>query len=127
MTESTTPYGSWRAQEALKELRAALDHMPDESPDFVEDLRRAVFEIIKSGQCDDYVTWMYTLRSCFPTEIIDALGTDEKLIDTTLQKWWNVEKFFDPMSKMELTFERWVVLFSNPDAKKLYDLFVEER
>ena len=112
---------SWRRLNTLEDIRPILDNMDEPAPDFLAQLHTLAFALTRLGQHTDFTLWAYTMRSTFPAEIADALGSDETTIDQTLQRWWDIEPYTDPVSGATATLSQWAQYFTTPLARHIYD------
>lgn len=78
-------------QDCLKQIKAIL-HIEDYDPDFLGELKEAAQEIVQGNSCITFEEWRHTLMEQYPTEIVDALGTDEEEVNSRLYELWEETK-----------------------------------
>ena len=78
-------------QDCLKQIKAIL-HIEDDDPNFLEELKDAAQEVWQDNPGTTFEEWRHTLIVQYPTEIVDALGTDEKEVNSRLYELWEEVK-----------------------------------
>ena len=83
-------------QDCIKQIKAIL-HIEDDNPNFLGELKDAAQEVWRDNPGITFEEWRHTLIEQYPAEIVDALGIDEKEVDSQLFLLWkeiNVNKAF---------------------------------
>lgn len=72
-------------QDCIKQIKAIL-HIEDDDPDFLGELKDAAQEIAQGNPCITFEEWRHMLMEQYPTEIVDALGTNEEEVNSRLHE-----------------------------------------
>lgn len=64
--------------------------------EFTDTLKEAAWQVVKENPGIDCAEWISTLIRQFPTEVVDALGTDPYDVHHILTDWWDSEDYTDP-------------------------------
>ena len=113
-----------RLEQELKVLLGISDdEIPDallleeeESPDFVEQLKASAFAIVKENPGIDRSEWIDELIRQYPTEVVDAYGTNPREVYHDLSDLWEME-YTDPETGEWNSFAGWSeYLATDPDA-----------
>lgn len=83
-------------QDCIKQIKAIL-HIEDDDPNFLGELKDAAQEVWQDNPGIMFEEWRHTLIEQYPAEIVDALGIDEKEVDSQLFELWkeiNANKAF---------------------------------
>lgn len=78
-------------QDCIKQIKAIL-HIEDDVPNFLGELKDAAQEVWQDNPGATFEEWRHTLIEQYPTEIVDALGTDEKEVNSKLYELWKEVK-----------------------------------
>ena len=78
-------------QDCIKQIRAIL-HIEVDEPNFPGELKDAAQEVWQDNPGITFEEWRHTLMEQYPTEIVDALGTDEKEVNSQLYELWEETK-----------------------------------
>lgn len=78
-------------QDCIKQIRAIL-HIEVDEPNFPGELKDAAQEVWQDNPGITFEEWRHTLMEQYPTEIVDALGTDEKEVNSQLYELWKETK-----------------------------------
>lgn len=78
-------------QDCIKQIKAIL-HIEDDDPNFLGELKDAAQEVWNDNPGITFEKWRHTLMEQYPTEIVDALGTDEKEVNSQLYELWKETK-----------------------------------
>ncbi|MBD5278974.1 MAG: hypothetical protein HDS35_00315 [Bacteroides sp.] len=88
----------------------------EESPDFVEQLKASAFAIVKENPGIDRSEWIDELIRQYPTEVVDAYGTNPREVYHDLSDLWDME-YTDPETGEWNSFAGWSeYLATDPDA-----------
>lgn len=64
--------------------------------EFTDNLKEAAWQVVKENPGIDCSEWIRTLIRQFPTEVVDALGTDPEDVHHILTDWWDSEDYTTP-------------------------------
>lgn len=88
----------------------------DDSPDFLQELRDAAWNIVKENLGIERQDWIDTLIRQYPTEVVDAYGTDPWEVNHSLSDLWEME-YTDPDTGEWNSFAGWSEYFAtDPDS-----------
>lgn len=73
-------------------LLKAIKQVEDDDPNFLGELKDAAQEVWQDNPGATFEEWRHTLMEQYPTEIVDALGTDEKEVNSRLHEIWKETK-----------------------------------
>ena len=99
----------------------------DEAPDFYADLKEAAWNILHENPGTDFGDWQMMLIEQYPTEVVDALGTNPPEVFAELSDWWNCMDYDDGVLEIPHTFREWAEYFATERSVELYDLLVEAK
>ena len=99
----------------------------DEAPDFYADLKEAAWNILHENPGTDFGDWQMMLIEQYPTEVVDALGTNSPEVFAELSDWWDCMDYDDGVLEIPHTFREWAEYFATERSVELYDLLVEAK
>lgn len=99
----------------------------DEAPDFYADLKEAAWNILHENPGTDFGDWQMMLIEQYPTEVVDALGTNPPEVFAELSDWWDCMDYDDGVMEIPHTFSEWAEYFATERSVELYDLLVEAK
>lgn len=99
----------------------------DEAPDFYADLKEAAWNILHENPGTDFGDWQMMLIEQYPTEVVDALGTNPPEVFAELSDWWDCMDYDDGVLEIPHTFREWAEYFATERSVELYDLLVEAK
>lgn len=99
----------------------------DEAPDFYADLKEAAWNILHENHGTDFGDWQMMLIEQYPTEVVDALGTNPPEVFAELSDWWDCMDYDDGVLEIPHTFREWAEYFATERSVELYDLLVEAK
>lgn len=99
----------------------------DEAPDFYADLKEAAWNILHENPGTDFGDWQMMLIEQYPTEVVDALGTNPPEVFAELSYWWDCMDYDDGVLEIPHTFREWAEYFATERSVELYDLLVEAK
>lgn len=94
----------------------------DEAPDFYADLKEAAWNILHENPGTDFGDWQMMLIEQYPTEVVDALGTNPPEVFAELSDWWDCMDYDDGVLEIPHTFREWAEYFATERSVELYDL-----
>lgn len=87
----------------------------EEAPDFVEELKACAFNIVRENPGIDRSEWIDELIRQYPTEVVDAYGTNPPEVFKELSDLWEME-YTDPETHKWNSFAGWSEYFAtDPD------------
>lgn len=99
----------------------------EEAPDFYADLKEAAWNILHENPGTDFGDWQMMLIEQYPTEVVDALGTNPPEVFAELSDWWDCMDYDDGVLEIPHTFREWAEYFATERSVELYDLLVEAK
>jgi hypothetical protein len=102
-----------------------LDSYEDDYTDTsMDDLKAAAFEYLLLNPGSEFGDWQQSLISDYPTEVVDALGTDPEEVYAALADLWESD-YCDPKTGIEQKFSEWAMSFANEYAVGIYYFLVD--
>ena len=99
----------------------------DEASDFYADLKEAAWNILHENPGTDFGDWQMMLIEQYPTEVVDAFGTNPPEVFAELSDWWDCMDYDDGVLEIPHTFREWAEYFATERSVELYDLLVETK
>lgn len=99
----------------------------EETPDFYAELKEAAWNILHENPGTDFGDWQMMLIEQYPTEVVDALGTNPPEVFAELSDWWDCMDYDDGVLEIPHTFREWAEYFATERSVELYDLLVEAK
>ena len=99
----------------------------DEASDFYAELKEAAWNILHENPGTDFGDWQMMLIEQYPTEVVDALGTNPPEVFAELSDWWVCMDYDDGVLEIPHTFREWAEYFATERSVELYDLLVEAK
>ena len=113
---------------AFNEVKAEENQEEEEeAPDFYTDLKEAAWNILHENPGTDFGDWQMMLIEQYPTEVVDALGTNPPEVFAELSDWWDSMDYDDGVLEIPHTFREWAEYFATERSVELYDLLVEAK
>ena len=113
---------------AFNEVKAEENQEEEEeAPDFYADLKEAAWNILHENPGTDFGDWQMMLIEQYPTEVVDALGTNPPEVFAELSDWWDYMDYDDGVLEIPHTFREWAEYFATERSVELYDLLVEAK
>lgn len=103
------------------------DEIIDEATDFYADLKEAAWNILHENPDTDMESWKMMLIEQYPTEVVDALGTNPPEVFADLSDWWKSMEYDDGITGLCCTFGEWAEYFATERSVELYDMLVEAK
>lgn len=113
-------------QGCIHEIRDIL-YGDGETPDFYAELKEAAWNILHENPDTDLENWKMMLIEQYPTEVVDALGTNPPEVFAELSDWWDSMGYDDGITDLCYTFRDWAEYFATERSVELYDLLVEAK
>ena len=116
----------------LKMLMNAINEVKedeefDDEVDFYEELKEAAWNILHENPDTDLENWKMMLIEQYPTEVVDALGTNPPEVFAELSDWWDGMGYDDGITDLCYTFRDWAEYFATERSVELYDVLVEAK
>lgn len=99
----------------------------EETPDFYAELKEAAWNILHENPGTDFGDWQMMLIEQYPTEVVDALGTNPPEVFAELSDWWDCMDYDDGVLEIPHSFREWAEYFATERSVELYDLLVEAK
>lgn len=116
---------AWHAFNEIREEENQEEE--EEAPDFYADLKEAAWNILHENPGTDFGDWQMMLIEQYPTEVVDALGTNPPEVFAELSDWWDCMDYDDGVMEIPHTFREWAEYFATERSVELYDLLVETK
>lgn len=95
--------------------------------EFYAELKEAAWNILHENPDTDLENWKMMLIEQYPTEVVDALGTNPPEVFAELSDWWDSMGYDDGITDLCYTFRDWAEYFATERSVELYDLLVEAK
>lgn len=118
---------------AVKSLDDEADDIPRTDKygfpidEFMEDLKEAAWNVLHENPGSEFGDWQSELISQYPTEVVDALGTDPEDVYAQLADWWESMEYDDEATGICERFRDWAEYFATERSVELYDMLVEAK
>ena len=99
----------------------------DDEVDFYAELKEAAWNILHENPGTDFGGWQDMLIEQYPTEVVDALGTNPHEVFAELSDWWDSMGYDDGITDLCYTFRDWAEYFATERSVELYDRLVEAK
>ena len=116
---------AWHAFNEVKAEESQEEE--EEASDFYADLKEAAWNILHENPGTDFGDWQMMLIEQYPTEVVDALGTNPPEVFAELSDWWDCMDYDDGVMEIPHTFREWAEYFATDRSVELYDLLVEAK
>lgn len=103
-----------------KNIRDGLGSFSDElryNP--MEELKEVAFEYLLLNPGSEFDDWRQGLIADYPTEVVDALGTNPEEANAALADLWESD-YTDPKTGIEQKLSEWAMSFANEYATGIY-------
>lgn len=95
--------------------------------DFNAELKEAAWNVLHENPGYDFDEWRQTLIEQYPTEVVDALGSDPFEASASLADMWDSWDYEDVETGECHTFQEWSEYFATEKSVELYDLLVDAK
>lgn len=113
---------------AFNEVKAEESQEEEEEiPNFYAELKEAAWNILHENPGMGFGDWQMMLIEQYPTEVVDALGTNPSEVFAELSDWWDCMDYDDGVMEIPHTFREWAEYFATERSVELYDLLVEAK
>ena len=110
----------------LQGLLNAIRETSDVAPDFVDDLKDAAWDVLHENPGSNRRMWIETLIGEYPTEVVDALGTNPDEVMDQLAQWWRSMRYNDEITGLCYTFGEWAEVFATDQSVADYNTLVKQ-
>lgn len=97
----------------------------NEPATLMDELKAAAFEYLLTNPGSEFGDWRQGLISDYPTEVVDALGTNPEEVNAALAKLWETD-YEDEQTGMCCSFAEWAEYFVTEKSVELYNRLVEK-
>ncbi len=102
--------------DTLNQLNYDRWFVEEDAPDFVEELKTCAYNIVRENPGIDRSEWIDELIRQYPSEVVDAYGTNPPEVYEELSDLWEME-YTDPETHEWNSFAGWSeYLATDPDA-----------
>lgn len=95
--------------------------------EFNAELKEAAWNILHENPGSEFGDWQDLLIEQYPTEVVDALGTNPPEVYAQLSDWWETMDYDDGVLETSYSFRDWAEYFATERSVELYDLLVEAK
>lgn len=95
--------------------------------DSMSELKAAAFEYLLLNPGSEFGDWRQGLIEQYPSEVVDALGTDPEDVYAALADLWDYGEYEDQATGICERFRDWAEYFATERSVKLYYMLVEAR
>ena len=88
------------------------------------ELQEAAFEYLLTNPGSEFGDWQQGLISDYPTEVVDALGTNPVEVNAALADMWESD-YEDPKTGTCQKFSEWAMSFANEHSVGIYYFLVD--
>ena len=111
-----TKYSTGDLCDTLNQLNHDNWFGDEDTPDFLQEVKDAAWNIVKENPGIDRTGWIDALIRQYPTEVVDAFGVNPPEVYHELSDLWETE-YTDPETGEWNSFADWSEYFAtNPDA-----------
>lgn len=96
----------------------------NETDTLMDELKAAAFEYLLLNPGSDFGDWQQGLIEQYPTEVVDALGTNPPEVFADLADLWETD-YTDPKTGMEQKLSEWAMSFANEYSVSVYYFLVD--
>lgn len=90
----------------------------------MDELKAAAFEFLLLNPGSEFGDWQQGLIEQYPTEVVDALGSDPEEVYADLADLWETD-YTDPKTGMEQKLSEWAMSFANEYSVGVYYFLVD--
>ena len=116
-----------RELDKLRILMNAVDSLQEEEPDFYAELKDAAWNVLHDNPGCGFDEWVQTLIEQYPTEVVDAFGSNPAETFQSLTDMWDTDFYEDEETGECHSFSQWSEFFATDKSVELYDLLVDAK
>lgn len=98
-----------------------------EEDEFWGELKLAAWNILHENPGTECGDWIAMLIEQYPTEVVDALGTNPMEVEAELSEWWDSMDCEDEDTGECRTYAAWAECFAAERSVERYDRLAAER
>lgn len=98
-----------------------------EKDEFWSELKQAGWNILHENPGTECGDWIAMLIEQYPTEVVDALGTNPMEVEAQLCDLWDCNDFEDEETGECHSFATWAEYFATDRSIELYDMLVDAK
>lgn len=99
----------------------------EDEPDFYAELKDAAWNILHENPGYGFDEWVQTLIDEYPSEVVDALGSNPLEVFPELADMWDSVDYEDPDTGMCHNFAEWAEYFATERSVELFDYLSEAK
>lgn len=111
-------------EEKQYEIIDPFENENEDKYNSMDDLKAAAFEYLLLNPGTEFCDWQQGLISDYPTEVVDALGTNSEEVYADLADLWDSD-YCDPKTGIEQKYSEWAISFANEYAVGVYYFLVD--
>ena len=111
-------------EEKQYEIIDPFENENEDEYNSMDDLKAAAFEYLLLNPGTEFCDWQQGLISDYPTEVVDALGTNSEEVYADLADLWDSD-YCDPKTGIEQKYSEWAISFANEYAVGVYYFLVD--
>lgn len=96
----------------------------NETTTLMDELKAAAFEYLLLNPGSEFGDWQQGLIEQYPTEVVDALGSNPEEVYAELADLWESD-YTDPKTGMEQKLSEWAMSFANEYSVGVYYFLVD--
>lgn len=96
----------------------------NEPDTLMDELKDVAFEFLLLNPGSEFGDWQQGLISDYPTEVVDALGTNPEEVNAALADLWESD-YCDTKTGIEQKYSDWAMSFANEYAVGVYYFLVD--
>jgi hypothetical protein len=90
----------------------------------MDELKAAAFEFLLLNPGSEFSDWQQGLIEQYPTEVVDALGSNPEEVYAELADLWQ-DDYCDPTTGIEQSYDEWAQSFCNEYSVGIYYYLVD--
>lgn len=99
----------------------------EDEPDFYGILKECGWNILHENPGTEFGDWQEMLIEQYPSEVVDALGSNPFDVYPALSDMWDCMVYTDPDTEMCHTFAEWAEYFATDRSVELFDSLAEAK
>lgn len=96
----------------------------NETSTLMDELKAAAFEYLLLNPGSEFGDWQQGLIEQYPTEVVDALGSNPEEVFADLADLWETD-YTDPKTGIEQKLSEWAISFANEYSVGVYYFLVD--
>ena len=99
----------------------------EDEPDFYGILKECAWNILHENPGTEFGDWVNMLIEHYPTEVVDAIGSNPAEAYASLTDMWDCDDYRDPDTDMCHNYAEWAEYFATERSVELFDNLAEAR